>query len=540
MTTKGRRSFFLVLSVLLGCGVLGALFGQAPDLNPSGESQISNSLRSFTQAYEIVEQNYAEPVNADKAIYDGAIPGMLRVLDPHSTFFDPKAYAMLRESQTGKYYGIGMTIGPRNDHIVVIAPFAGTPAYKAGIRPGDVIIAVNGKPTDNMSTEEVAELVRGPKGSTVTLTILREGEAKPLQFTVERAEIPHYSVDLHFLLRPGIAYLHVASFDETTDDEVQRALEQFGTLQGMILDLRQDPGGLLNSAVGVADKFLPKGAVVVSQAGRASPEKVYRAIHGEEGKPYPIVVLVDRGTASGAEIVAGAIQDHDRGLIAGENTFGKGLVQTVFPLSQDTGLALTTAKYYTPSGRLIQRNYNGVSLYDYYFERNNENSTAGREVKYTDSGRPVYGGDGITPDVKIPPAKHNAFQDTLLIHYAFFNFAQDYLQHHHLSNNFQVTDQVLQEFRNFLNQHNVPYSEAEMAQNLNWVKSNLRSEMFTDAFGIEEGLRVHAESDPEVTQALQLLPQARQLAENARRIIAEHRTAAANLHHDGTAAVPRP
>jgi carboxyl-terminal processing protease len=538
MAANSKRSFFLVLSVLLACGVLGGLFGQSPTLNTSGESQISTSLRTFTQAYDIVEQNYAEPVKADKAIYDGAIPGMLRVLDPHSTFFDPKAYAMLKESQSGKYYGIGMTIGPRNNHIVVIAPFAGTPAYKAGVRPGDVIVAVNGKPTDNMSTEEVAELVRGPKGTTVTLTILREGEPKPLQFTVERAEIPHYSVDLHFLLRPGIGYLHVASFDETTDDEVQNALSQFGALQGLVLDLRQDPGGLLNAAVGVAGQFLPKGSVVVSQAGRASPEKVYRATRGEDGKPYPIVVLVDRGTASGAEIVAGAIQDHDRGLIAGENTFGKGLVQTVFPLSQDTGLALTTAKYYTPSGRLIQRNYNGVSLYDYYFERDDGNSTAGREMKYTDSGRPVYGGDGISPDVKIPPPKHNAFQDALLVHYAFFNFAQDYLKQHHLTQNFQVNDQVMQDFRSFLSRQNVPFSEADLAQNLDWVKWNLRSELFTDQFGMEAGLKVHAEADPEVVEALKLLPQARQLAQNARRIIAERRTSA-TLQRERTSAVHR-
>ena len=538
MAANSRRSFFLVLSVVLACGVLGALFGQSPTLNSSGESQISNGLRTFTDAYNIVEQNYAEPVSPDKAIYDGAIPGMLRVLDPHSTFFDPKAYAMLKESQSGKYYGIGMTIGPRNNHIVVIAPFAGTPAYKAGVRPGDVIVAVNGKPTDNMSTEEVAELVRGPKGTSVTLTILREGEPKPLQFTVERAEIPHYSVDLHFLLRPGIGYLHVASFDETTDDEVQNALGQFGALQGLVLDLRQDPGGLLNAAVGVAGQFLPKGAVVVSQAGRASPEKVYRATQGENGKPYPIVVLVDRGTASGAEIVAGAIQDHDRGLIAGENTFGKGLVQTVFPLSQDTGLALTTAKYYTPSGRLIQRNYSGVSLYDYYFERDDGNSTTGREVKYTDSGRPVYGGDGISPDVKIPPPKHNTFQDALLVHYAFFNFAQDYLKQHHLTQSFQANDQVMQDFRNFLSRQNVPYSEADLAQNTDWVKWNLRSELFTDAFGMEAGLKVHAEADPEVVQALQLLPQARQLAQNARRIIAERKTSA-SLQAEHSSAVHR-
>src|SRR5690242_2741633 len=512
MAPKGRRSFFLVLSVLLACGVLGAVFGQAPESNPQRESQISNSLRSFTEAYNLVEQNYAQPVNPDKAIYDGAIPGMLRVLDPHSTFFDPKAYAMLRESQSGKYFGIGMTIGPRNNHIVVIAPFAGTPAYKAGIRPGDVIVAVNGKPTDNMGTEEVAEMVRGPKGSTVTLTILREGESKPLQFTVERAEIPHYSVDLHFLLRPGVGYMHVASFDETTEDEVQNALEQFGSLQGLVLDLRQDPGGLLNAAVGVADKFLPKGAVVVSQAGRASPEKIYHATHGEDGKPYPIVVLVDRGTASGAEIVSGAIQDHDRGLIAGENTFGKGLVQTVFPLSDHTGLALTTAKYYTPSGRLIQRNYTGISLYDYYYGRDNEenNNNAGREVRTTDSGRPVYGGDGITPDVKLPQQKHNRFQDQMLVHYVFFDFAKRYVAQQKPAANFVVDDQILQQFRNFVNEQKVPWTEADMQQNLNWVKMNIKSEIAIDAFGVEAGLRARAESDPDVVKAVELLPQAKQ------------------------------
>src|SRR5512146_379879 len=311
-----------------------------------------------------------------------------------------------------------------------------------------------------------------------------------------------------------------------------------GGVKGLILDLRQNPGGLLSEGVGVADQFLQKGQVIVSHHGRSSPEKVYRATHGNSGKDYPIVVLVNRGTASAAEIVAGAIQDHDRGLIAGETTLGKGLVQTVYPLSQDTGLALTTAKYYTPSGRLIQRNYNGVSLYDYYFERNNNSSSAGREVKHTDSGRLVYGGDGITPDVKIPTPKHNAFQDTLLIHYAFFNFVQDYLQHHHVTKNFQVTDQVLQDFRGFLTSKNIPYSEADLAQNLDWVKWNLRSEMFTDAFGMEAGLQVHAEADPEVEQALQLLPQAKQLAENARRIIAERKTAA-SLQGEHTSAVHR-
>src|SRR5664279_422154 len=377
MASSSRRSAILVLSIILACGCVGVVFGQRlTSTATSGDGDIRDSLRSFTRVYEVVQQNYAEPVNPANAIYHGAIPGMLRVLDPPSNFFDPKSYAALREEQRGKYYGVGMQVGPRNNKVIVIAPFAGAPAYRAGIRPGDIIIAVDGKPTDNMSTSDVAELLKGPKGTSVKITVLREGTDKPLDFTVVRDEIPRYSVDVHFLIRPGIGYIHVSGFQETTEKEVRDALDEFGDIHGLVLDLRQNPGGLLSEGVGVADQFLKKGQVIVSHHGRASAEKVYKAAHGNGGKDYPLVVLVNRGTASAAEIVAGAIQDHDRGLIAGETTFGKGLVQTVYPLSENTGLALTTAKY-TPSGRLIQREYNGVSLYDYYYnDRENGDSSA--------------------------------------------------------------------------------------------------------------------------------------------------------------------
>ncbi len=413
MARSSQRSLFLVLIVILTCGFLGMLFGQkiTPDVVSDSDSDIRQSLHQFTDVYSVVEQNYAEPVDSDKAIYNGAIPGMLHVLDPHSNFFDPKSYALLREDQRGKYYGVGMTVGPRNNKVIVIAPFVGTPAYRAGIRPGDIIIAVDGKPTDNMTTSDVADLLKGPKGTTVHITILREGADKPLEFAVVRDEIPRYSVDLHFMIKPGIGYMHISGFNETTEKEVEDALDQMGDLKGLILDLRQNPGGLLNEGVGVADKFLRKGQLIVSHHGRSSPEKRYVATHGNGGKEYPLVVLVNRGTASAAEIVSGAIQDHDRGLIAGETTFGKGLVQTVFPLAENTGLALTTAKYYTPSGRLIQRDYTNVSLYDYYFDRDTDANNANREVKLTDSGRTVYGGGGITPDVPIAPVKSNHFQD---------------------------------------------------------------------------------------------------------------------------------
>src|SRR6202012_5262658 len=249
--------------------------------------------------------------------------------------------------------------------------------------------------------------------------------SKLLVVDLVRDEIPRNSVDLAFLIKPGVGYIHVTDFMETTSREVGDALDKFGSLHGLVIDLRGNPGGLLNEAVNMSDKFLQKGQIVVSQKGRAFPDQIYRASHGEEGPKYPIVILVNRNTASAAEIVSGALQDHDRALIVGETTFGKGLVQTVFQISENTGLALTTYHYYTPSGRLIQRNYDHVSLYDYYYVRDDSAKAhkSNLEVKRTDSGRTVYGGGGITPDEKIENLKSNHFQDTLYQHYAFFDFS---------------------------------------------------------------------------------------------------------------------
>jgi carboxyl-terminal processing protease len=501
----------------------------------TGEEQMQGSAHAFAQVYSVLEQNYADKVDPDKAIYEGAIPGMLRELDPHSNFLDPKGYAALQEEQRGRYYGVGMQVGPRNSKVIVIAPFAGAPAYRAGIRPGDVIAAVDGHPTDNLSTAEVADLLKGPKGTTVHITILREGSPKPLEFAIVRDEIPRYSVDVHFLIRPGIGYLHINGFQETTEAETQAALDEMGELKGLVLDLRSNPGGLLNEGVGVADKFLKKGQVIVSHHGRNSPEQVYRAAHGST-KDFPIVVLVNHGTASAAEIVSGALQDHDRGLIAGEPTFGKGLVQTVFRLSENTGLLLTTAKYYTPSGRLIQRDYSGVSLYDYYYNRNQTdysiNGTkldeANREVKLTDSGRTVYGGGGITPDVKVPSLKANKFQEEMLRKYVFFNFAKHYTINHKVDKSFVADEAVLKEFREFLKDAKVEYAEKDMAENLDWVRADIKSELFVSAYGQQQGQIVQAEADPVVLKALELMPKAKELQETARKTIAEHNQARLN------------
>ena len=517
---RTRRALFTSGLFLVGCAVAGSFVNSRVNAqSASNEGQLRDSLKDFTTVYGIVEANYAEPITGDKvdkAIYDGAIPGALHVLDPHSNFYDPKAFAQMREDQHGKYYGVGMSIQPQNGKIVVIAPFEGTPSYKAGIRPGDVILRVDGKSTENLDSAAVATLLKGPRGTHVIVTMGREGAAKPLTFDLVRDEIPRYSVDLAFMIKPGIGYIHITQFIETTSAEVQTALDKFGPgLQGLLIDLRGNPGGLLNEAVGVSDKFLKNGDIVVSQRGRAFPDQVYRVSHGSDAK-YPVVVLVNRNTASAAEIVSGALQDHDRALIVGETTFGKGLVQTVFPISDDTGLALTTFHYYTPSGRLIQRNYDNVSLYDYYNVRADAlpaNST-NKEVEHTDAGRIVYGGGGITPDEKIAAIKDDRFQDELLIHNVFFNFANRYLGDHTVGKDFQVDDAVMQQFKAFLNAQKVDFTDADLAKDSDWIKTLIKSDIFTSQFGQNEGLRVRADYDPQILKALTFMPEAQALEEH--------------------------
>jgi carboxyl-terminal processing protease len=515
MISRTRRALFSATIFLAACGFAGSLIGgRVAAQSATDESALRDSMKSFTDVYALVEQNYANKLNTDqidKSIYDGAIPGMLHVLDPHSNFYDPKAYAQMREDQRGRYYGVGMRIQPQNGKITVLAPTEGSPAFKAGIRPGDIINSVDGKTTDGMDSAAVAALIKGPRGTKVTVVISRDGSAKPLVFDLVRDEIPQYSVDISFMIRPGIGYIHITNEMETTSHEVQMALDKFGpNLNGLLIDLRGNPGGLLNEAVNVCDKFLQKGQIVVSQRGRAFPDQVYRAPSGSAGK-YPVVILVNRNTASAAEIISGALQDHDRALIVGETTFGKGLVQTVFPISENSGLALTTFHYYTPSGRLIQRNYTGVSLYDYYYVRNDAlpANESNKEVKLTDSGRTVYGGGGITPDEKIPEIKINHFEGQMLMHGdEFFHFSSHYLGTHNVARDMVVDDALLQQFKDYLKSEKVDFTDKDFADNLDWVKAKLKSELISSQFGQSLGNQVMTEWDPQIAKALTYMPEA--------------------------------
>jgi carboxyl-terminal processing protease len=527
MTPRARRALFTVVLFFAVCAVVGSVLQRKVGAQSSAdESQLRDSLKSFTDVYALVEQNYAEPLEGDKAdtaIYDGAIPGMLRVLDPHSNFYDPKAYARMREEQHGRYYGVGMVIQQQNNKVYVVAPWENTPSFRAGIRPGDIISTVDGKSTDGMTSDLVAKALKGPKDTHVQVGVTREGQSKPLLFDLIRAEIPNPSVDLKYEIRPGVGYIHLKQFQETTADEVIKAVDGFSDLKGLVLDLRNNPGGLLSQAVEVCDHLLSKGQVIVSQRGRAYSDQEYKATRGNGGKTFPIVVLVNRGTASAAEIVSGALQDHDRALIVGETTFGKGLVQTVYNTPDDTGLALTTYHYYTPSGRLIQRNYSGVSLYDYYYNHAGAQpaDTSNREVKLTDAGRTVYGGGGITPDEKIESPKNNRFQDDLLYKSVFFHFAAHYLANRTVDKNFQVDAGVLGEFKKYLTTQNIAWTDADLNGVMDWLKISIKEKIVTSQFGQLQGLRDLTDWDPTIQKALGYLPEAQALEDNAHKVLTE-------------------
>jgi carboxyl-terminal processing protease len=529
MTPPARRAVFSLIVFFAVCAVTGSFLQRSVGAQSSqDESQIRDNLKSFTDVYAIVEQNYAEPIKGDKAdtaIYDGAIPGMLRVLDPHSNFYDPKAYAKMREDQRGHYYGVGMVIQQQNNKVYVITPYEGTPSFRAGLRPGDIISAIDGKSTEGMTSDTVAKNLKGPKGTHVQVSVIREGQSKPLTFDLIRDEIPHPSVDLKYEIRPGIGYIHLTQFQETTAQEVNEAIDSFPNLKGLVFDLRGNPGGLLSQAVEVCDHLLAKGQTIVSQRGRAYPDQNYTATHGNDGKTFPIVVLVNRNTASAAEIVSGALQDHDRALIVGETTFGKGLVQTVYNLSENTGLALTTYHYYTPSGRLIQRNYSGISLYDYYYNHAGASApnSSNREVKMTDSGRTVYGGGGITPDERIESPKSNKFQEELgpFEKNAFFHFAPHYLSNRTVDKNFQVDDAVMSDFKQYLTSQDIPFTEKDLNDNMDWVKINIKEEVMKSQFGQIQGLRIMADWDPMIQKALTFLPEAQALEDTAHKVLAQ-------------------
>lgn len=519
----------VVVAALAG-GALGHRVG-------AQKTQVTDWSRLFTAALATVEKEYVEEVNSEDLVY-GAVDGMLRTLDPHSSFFDPRQYQQLRERQEGTYYGLGLSIVVVNGDITVTNLFEGSPAYRAGIRRGDVIAVIKGDSAKGWTSEQAVRELRGPKGTSVKISIRRAGVETLIPLDVERDEINITTVRTAFMIAPGTGYIRLQDFSETTDRELGEALKKLRAegLERLVLDLRDNPGGPLDQAIAVSNRFLKRGQMVVYTRGRVpNADEDYPALTDGDTKT-PLIVLVNRNSASASEIVAGAMQDHDRALVVGETTFGKALVQSVYRISNGAGLALTTGRYYTPSGRMIQRPWDGT--FDEYLTYSQRDQSGNREhgadeLKYTDSGRKVYGGGGIEPDHFLagPVEGFNPtrFSRQLLTRGFFVAFAERFTAEgdarpasasgasHTVARGWQVTDAMLKEFAASLVEQRVKVDEAALAADAAFVRAMIKYEVDLDLFGVDEARRHLTRVDPQAQFALQFFQQAQHLLTPARK-----------------------
>jgi len=509
MNQKTRRPLALIFiaSTLIIGAATGAIFGER-SIPESEQELVLRASKIVTTLLEWLPEEH-EP---EDIVYDG-IGGMLQVLDPHSSYLDPRSFRHMRARQEGSFFGVGIIISRRNGKVTVISPIAGTPAASRGLRAGDVISGVAGEPTEDLNLDEVVDLVRGPEGSTVVLSIARPGFKDPFDVEIERTRIPQTSVRYSFMIEPDIGYIRLSEFSNTSTREVEEAIAAL-TQQGMkrlIFDVRNNPGGPLDAAVGVSDLFLVKDQFITSTRGR-TPENntTFRAPGNPGGFEGPLVVLVNQGSASASEIVAGAVQDHDRGLVLGEVTWGKGLVQTVFTV-RDTGLALTTARYYTPSGRCIQRDYE--SFIDYVTHRNgNDSSTAA--IYETDAGRTVLGGGGITPDINVENRTLSESMVRLYSVSAFFRFAVEILadvpeeEYREFAEDFEIDEENLDSFWTWVVEEEIlepgiieslQEDEVELAD----ITRGLTAEVYNITLGLNEGYPQALEGDDQMKEAIE-------------------------------------
>jgi carboxyl-terminal processing protease len=547
-----RFGLIAILIILFGA-LFGGLFGKLPGRSAASDALSPQKISAdYQEALEVIDKNYATKINHEKLL-ESSIQGMLWSLDPHSAFFNAAEFRKLYEDQSSRFYGIGVSIlqhgegARRGVYVQAIVP--NTPAERAGLKYGDRFLEVDGKDARDWTSAEVSRHVRGEQGTAVTLKIERAGVDKPLEFRIVRGGVPYPSVRNRFMLKDGIGYIgFTGGFQETSSAELDEAiavLKQQGMKQ-LILDLRGNPGGLLPQAVEVTSRFLPRGQSVVSIKGRSrfARNEVQRTT-GNKTEDFPLVVLINGGSASASEIVAGALQDYGRALIVGSDSFGKGLVQRVFPLPNGTGLTLTTARYYTPFGRSLQRDYSSGSIYDYYTHRNDEQNgsgTNGTSEPPKPKGNPVtvaggrvlYGGQGLSPDIKAPaqPFTQLRFRINEAVFFftrqlvagkieGFENFKVDrqnssrQLQ----PTDFQITDKLFDAFRAFVERDQ---EDGLTVENLkgqeDYAKARLRSEIATAHYSGEAGQQVLLEIDPQILKAVEVMPEARKLLENIKNI----------------------
>ncbi|HEX3131459.1 MAG TPA: S41 family peptidase [Thermoanaerobaculia bacterium] len=518
-----RRSWKITAIALFSMAlVLGGLLG---DRLLALTTEARDSLRLYTELVNVAHDRYGDEVSYRDLVYS-SINGMLRALDPHTSFLSPEAYEGMREKQQSSFYGLGILVGMRNGQLTVISPIEGTPASRLGIQAGDVISTIEGEPTDQMQLDDAVQKLKGPKGTKVNITIVRRGFDEPLHMAVTRAEIPQTTVRQAYMMTPTTGYIMLTEFSRGTGKEMADAINKLKG-QGMkqlLVDLRNNGGGLLDQAIEVSDQFLSEGSTIVETKGRTRDSFQSWAASGKYPQlDVPVVVLVNEGTASAAEIVSGAIQDHDRGLLVGQPSWGKGLVQTVYNLSYGAGLALTTAKYYTPSGRLIQRDY--TSYYDYYTHADagspelTGKKVADSDIFRTDLGRKVYGGGGITPDVLVKDEELSPFEQFLLARNGYLNFAVEYAARNKAklkSVEWAPGPEVLDEFRGWLVKEKIATEkEIEEAFAQEEVRKysllQIRAEVLNIPFGQEARHRVLSEGDVQIQQALNLFGKASEM-----------------------------
>ena len=526
---RRTRPVSAVLFVVAVSALIGGLFGRRA---LAVDEKVPESQKTFVAALSAVQQNFVSGADPDRLIY-GAIRGMLGTLDPHSSFFDPREYAAMRERQEGRYYGLGITIASIEGNITAQGVFEGSPAYRSGVRRGDIIAKIDGEDAKGWTTEQAMKKLRGQKGTPVKIDIRRRGYADIIPLEVTRDEVHILTVPAHFMMDATTGYIQMRDFGENTDREVKAALKELvgKGMKRLLFDIRNNPGGPLDQAIKVANEFLPRGKMIVYTRGRISnSDQDYRSTEEGEFTGIPMVVMTNRNSASASEIVSGSLQDHDRAYLVGETTFGKALVQSVYRISGGAGLALTTAHYYTPSGRLIQRPWD--ESFDEYLSYSMKDQDANKahnpsDMKRTDSGRPVYSGGGVEPDRHVtgPIEGFNPtpFGRILYSRQVFAAYAQKFTAEgdariaqtptgrQMAKKDFEVDDRMVGDFKEFVKNERYKIDEAAWTRDVEFIRGMIRFEIDSALFGVSEARRHLLTVDPQARVAVSLFDEAAKL-----------------------------
>ncbi len=531
------RPFSTVVFAIAISALVGGLFGRSA---LATDQKIPDHYKAFTAALSAIESNYVDKVDSDRVVYS-AVRGMLGTLDPHSSFFDPREYAQMRERQEGRYYGLGITIASIDGYITAQSVFEGSPAYKKGIRHGDTIWKITGEDTKGWTTPQAQSKLRGNKGTTVQIEIRRQGYEQSIPIEVTRDEVYIPTVPAYFMVDATTGYIRHKDWGENTDHDIRKALRDLSA-QGMkrlLYDIRTNPGGPLDQAIKVSNEFLPRGKMIVYTRGRIpNSDHDYLATEDSEFTGIPMVVIANRSSASASEIFTGALQDHDRAYIVGETTFGKALVQSVYRISEGAGLALTTAHYYTPSGRLIQRPWDDT--FDEYLTYTSREQDVNKphnaaDLKKTDAGRPVYSGGGVEPDkylVGLPsPTDGDSigfnptpFGRMLYNLKAFQNYAVKYMAAGDtriaqkatgrviIAPNFVVDDAMVADFHEHLKAAvRLKIDEDAFKKDLDFIRAMIRYRIDEAVFGFADAQRHLVQADPQAQLGMTMFGEAQKL-----------------------------